>query len=189
MGEVVEGELGAGGVGLSRFWGPAGGGGGGAGVLPVSGTVSWPAGSVSLWGLGRVVDVRCRCGARKNGRLDTRRIIAKFEEDRRSGGVRDGEGGAGVAIRNRDRIGEVRICRNCLEKKQVEAVMVQDWVTSAGHWSWESVGIRTRVTSGSQSLAGDAGSSVSVSVVAAAVPGSVGVSEVWCSPWWGATTG
>lgn len=50
VGDVVEGELGAGGVGLSRFWGVGAGWVVGAGGgLFVSGTISWPDGSVSPW--------------------------------------------------------------------------------------------------------------------------------------------
>ena len=38
-----------------------------------------------------------------------RGVVAKFEEERRSREVGDGEGGAGVAIGHRDRVGEVRV--------------------------------------------------------------------------------
>jgi hypothetical protein len=52
-------------------------------------------------------------------------------------------------------------------RKRLLPVTVQGWVVSAEHWSWERVGRRTIVASGSQSLAGAAVSSeVEVSGVA-----------------------
>jgi len=50
VGDVVEGELGAGGVGLSLVWGAGAGWvvGAGGGLL-VSGVVCWPDGSASPW--------------------------------------------------------------------------------------------------------------------------------------------
>ena len=72
VGDVVEGELGAGGVGLSCFWGAGVGGvvGAGVGLVPSgvvpagrAGTGSWPEGSASVWvDVGCVMDVNDRCG-------------------------------------------------------------------------------------------------------------------------------